>query len=134
MTIPATEDASGPRRGFKRAIGVLDGTIVGDAMVLGLWSYCWTRSCHEIGLDRTAGSCFECDCNGNSRRLNWRGGNADAHLTLANAIMKLGIVKRELQPGIDELMMPLPALQSWIWQTLIGCFLFSFNNLYDWSH
>ena len=33
VTIPVTEDPSGSRSGFKCAIGVLDGTVVGDAMV-----------------------------------------------------------------------------------------------------
>ena len=97
VTIPVTEDSSDPRRGFKRAIGVLDGTVVGDAMVLGLWSYFWTRSCHKLGLDRTAGNCFVCDCKRKleySSKLNWRGGKRGRGFTLAlaKAITKLGIV------------------------------------------
>lgn len=31
--MPVTKDASGLRSGFNSAIGVLDGTVVGDAMV-----------------------------------------------------------------------------------------------------
>lgn len=33
--MPVTDDSSGLRSGFNCAIGVLDGTIVGDAMIRG---------------------------------------------------------------------------------------------------
>lgn len=59
------------------------------------------RSCHEVGLNRTAGNCCECNCNGSSSsRVDGIGGvetNADAVLALANVSMKFSMVNENEQ-------------------------------------